>query len=370
MPDIGSATSPNTGYVQNYPAQTETGGVKQVQPQTTTGTGSVGQTGPVPDISSNSMLDAMMGSLRAFMPEISGEKLQVALLKVMTTMKDTIGETEKDKIQIDQESKRLALQEKQGKIDEAEEKAKEAQEKRESLSVWDKVKIAFQYIGAITAIIAGVLALATSWLTGPAGVVSGVLLIGAGVILLGMAADATYAAATTKDGKAGLGFVGEMHKAVLMDKGVSEEEATTQAQKADAIGRIVATAVAGAMMLGAAIAGGVSAFQLGFAVMRMVQGGVGIATNVTTAAATVASGTGDIVSATGKKEATDLEADAKDLESESKVFQALVAFLEDMIDLVMTRMKGGMESFENNLDALVQSVKDTGDTYGRVGLRT
>lgn len=364
-----SASINSNTSVPVYQGGTPTGRVNPTETETLPGAGTVGQTGPVPGVSGTAMLGAMMESLRNLMPDISGEKLQVALLKVMTTLKDTISETEKGKIEIDQEAKRLALQEKQGKIDEAQKKADEAKETRQNLSIWDKVKIAFQYIGALTAILAGVLALATSWFTGPAGVVSGVLLISAGVILLGMAADATFSAATSKDGKAGLGFVGAMHREVLMGQGMSEDEATVAGAKADAIGRIVGMAVAGALMLGAAVAGGVSAFQLGFAMMRVIQGNVGIATNVVSSGAAVGSGAVDIGTAVGKKEATGLEANAKELQGEAKVMEALVSFLEDMIDLVMTRIKASAESFEGSLDALMQSVKDSGETYGRVGLK-
>lgn len=342
----------------------------QIENAAVAGAGAITLDGPVPSTSVTAAFGPMMDSLRTLMPKMSGEKLQTMLLEVMAKIKDTIGASEQDKIRTDQESKRLALAEKSEKIKESEEKLAEASEKREKLSVWDKVKIAFQYIGAITAIMAGVLALATSWLTGPAGIVSGVLLIGAGVLLLGMAADATYVAANTeKSGQPSLGFIGEANKAVLMGQGMSEEEATEAGHKADTIARIVVTAVAGAMMLGAAIAGGVSAFQLGFAVMNYVQGSVGIATNTVAAASTAASASGDIASAVTKKDATNLEGDAKRLEGAAKVMQAIVAFLEDMIDIALTRLKGVHQTFEGMLDALVESANDSAATYARVGLR-
>ncbi|WP_375453308.1 type III secretion system translocon subunit SctE [uncultured Methylobacterium sp.] len=292
------------------------------------------------------------------------------LLEVMAKIKDTIGASEEDKIRTDQESKRLALAEKSEKIKESEDKLAEATEKRGKLSTWDKVKIAFQYIGAIASIVAGVLALATSIATGPAGIVSGALLIGAGILLLGMAADATYVAVNTeKNGQPSLGFIGEANKAVLMDQGMSEEEATKAGHKADTIARIVVAVVAGAMMIGAAIAGGVSAYQLGFAVYNAIQGSTGIATNTIAVASTAASASGDIASAVGKKDATDLEADAKRLEGASKAMQAIVAFLDDMIDIALTRLKGVHQTFEGMLDTLVESANDSAASYARVGLR-
>ncbi|WP_298958087.1 type III secretion system translocon subunit SctE [uncultured Methylobacterium sp.] len=365
----------------------------------TAGSGALsGATGPAPGAPPTASASAMMESLRSLMPDISGEKLQVTLLKVLTTIRDTMNESEKQKIEVDQQSKRAALEEKSRTIKDAEAKMQEAEKKREELSVWDKIKIAFQYIGAIVAFIGAAIAFAGSAVTGPAGVASGIMLIAAGVILLGLAADATYAAATTKDGKPGLGFVGEMHKAVLMGQGMSEEEATAEGAKADGIGRIVANSLAAALMLGAAIAGGIGAFQAGKAAaeMSMAAGKTAVQTTAQTTAqsgtqvgvqaaagssegaakvvsiglsigSSAASSTGDIITAIGQNEATYLEAGSKDLEAQSKQWQAVIENIEDMIDMSLARLKGVQQVMESNLDALTEAAQDTGRTYSRIG---
>ncbi|RVU14210.1 hypothetical protein [Methylobacterium oryzihabitans] len=334
-----------------------------------------GATGPAPGAPPTASASAMMESLRALMPDISGEKLQVTLLKVLTTIRDTMNESEKQKIEVDQQSKRAALEEKSRTIKDAEAKMQEAEQKRENLSVWDKIKIAFQYVGAIVAFIAAAVAFAGTAVTGPAGVASGVMLIAAGVILLGLAADATYAAATTKDGKPGLGFVGEMHKAVLMGQGMSEEDATAEGAKADGIGRIVANSLAAALMLGAAIAGGIGAYQAAKTGVEMgvaaasssTQGAAKVATLGLSIGSSAASTTGDLVVAHGQNEATKLDADSKDLEAQSKQWQAVIENIEDMIDMSLARLKGVQQVMESNLDALTEAAQDTGQTYSRIG---
>lgn len=366
MVDFANLTS--TPTIPAYPQATPTETNRLGEPAPATGAGSAAPTGPVPPASFSGVADAVMGSLRRMMPDISNEALQVMLLEVFTKIKETMGKNENETIEADQAAQRNALRDKQAKITQSEQKMEEATEKREKLSVWDKVKVAFQYVGAITAIISGVIAMAAG---GPIGIAAGLMLITAGVLLFCMAADATYVAANSSNGNTSLGLVGEMHKAVLMnnDPSMTEAQATEKAQKADATARIVFTVVAAALMIGAAIVNIAGAVQGVASVVSLATRAATVANNALSAGATVATGTGDIAAAVGKRDASNMEAEAKTLEGESKEFQALVGFLEDMIDLVMTRMKGLHETFEANLDALVSAVRDLGETMGRVGSR-
>lgn len=339
-------------------------GTQNVQSTTpTTGQGNVGQTGPTPDAPPPNMMGAVMESLGAMMPKISGQMLDLLLLQITTQMKETISKTEKDKIETDTGAKRVQIGEKQAKLEEAAKKIQEAEDKMKNMSVWDKIKLAFQYIGAIMSIIAGVFAILagvaagafTGGATAIAGIVGGAMLITAGILMLGMAADATYAM-TNKDG---LGFVGAITKEIKMDQGMSEEDALASAQKADMIAKITVGVLAAVLAIGGSIA---AAFVATPALVGTVMSVIG-------AVNTVAMATGDITVAVLRNDAQQDKADGIHKQADGKKMEALIQSLDDMIDLAMARLKGAMNVFDGMLDALTDAIQDRGNTMGRVGLK-
>lgn len=336
-----------------------------------TGSGSIGASGQAPDVQRSAMMGAVMSSLAAMMPKLSGQAVDVLLLQVTTAMKDTISKSEKGKIESDTNVKKTQIDEKKAKMDEANKKIEEAENKMKNMSIWDKIKVAFQYIGAIMAIIAGALAIAagvalggfTGGLTAIAGVVGGIAMISAGVMMLGMAADATVGL-TNKDG---LGIVGLIAKDYNMKhKGMSEEDALADARSREQISRIVVAVIASVLAIGGAIASGPAvAAAAGSTAMAIAGNAVNVVNGVTTAA----SATGDMTVGILKREAQEQKAEGTKRQAEGKEMQAMIQQLDDMIDMAMQRLKGAGDRFEAMLDSLTDAIKDRGDTMSRVGLR-
>jgi transloator len=342
---------------------------------TKTGSGVSAASGPAPASASTATQSAVMASLQAMMPKMTGEQMDVMILSIVTKMKDTIDATEKDKVKVDQGTKRANLLEKQNKIEEADKKIQEAKDARENASVWDKIKLAFQYIGAILTILAGVALMAAATATGvgvAAGLIGGGMMVGAGIAMLALAADATYAQTN-----GGIGFVGEIVKQAKMAGGASQEEAEKAARTGDMVARIVigvgaaVAAIAGGAVagIGAFVGAASSGAAIASTAAQTAQKVMDIVMALLSAGTTIASSTGDAATAGVKYKASQTEAEGKKLQGDAKTLEALNQTLDDMIDQALARLKGAGERFDAMLDSLVDAAKDRGDTLARASFR-
>lgn len=315
------------------------------------GSGSLGSPGGLPAAQRQSTMSAMNASLFAMTPKVTGAQLDVLLLEVTTKMKDTISATEKNKIETDTNAKKLKIDEKKAKLEEAQKKIDQAENKMKNLSIWDKIKIGFQFLGAIVSFAAGALMAATG-----VGVLAGAALMAAGVLMFGLAVDAVVAA-TSKDG---LGIMGQIVKADLKARHPdwSEEKIMGKATEAEMISRIVVSSVAAILSL----AGGIGAIKGAATAIQS-------ALSITGAVASIMTGVGDGVVGGLKYDATKTKAEGMKTQSEGKAMAALIQSLDDAIDQAMARLKGAAERFDGMLDAITEAMQDRGQTLARVGLR-
>lgn len=343
------------------------------------GSGDVPPTG-IPGSNAN----AALASLSAFISGSGNVDTEVLLVQVAVAMRDTEALTHEKKIKGDQEAKRAELKEKEAKLEEAQKKIEEAEEKRKSGSLIDKIKLAFEWLGAIIAIAAAAILIATG-----VGAVVGAALIVAATVALVMAIDSTVAMAND-----GIGIAGSIAKAA----GASEEEIA----KADmgfrislaVVGILAAVVSGGASVIGAAksavgagVKAGQTAYKAGDAVMdaaktaakeafmttwrasgsAMSQGARTAQQVASASEATIAAGSAgaDIGKSVITAEATTLRAEAKELEADAKRYEAMMQMLDDFIDQALARLMAASDRFNAILDGITEAMSDRGDTLSR-----
>jgi len=329
------ALTPIGGTPQQIPTdQTQqTGGVGGTQ--NTTGAGSTAPTGSVPGAPSDPSYSVVLDSLTKFMPSITGQVLEVMLLEITVKMKETEEASQKDKITVDQEAKRTALSEKADKLKEAETKIQEAIDKEKHASIWDKIKLAFQALGACLAILAG-LALC---LTG-AGVAAGAALIAIGVVGLIMVIDSAVKMGT------GHGIAGAIHLAIHP----GDEEGAAKADMGFSIG-----------MAGLALIASIAAFFVpgaqGMALGMMAQSIQSFA-SIGSAVIAIANATGDATVAVIKYDAAQTRAEGEKTQAEAKEMEGWIKQIDDFIDQALQRLMGAMDRFNAMLDGIMEAIQD------------
>jgi hypothetical protein len=263
--------------------------------------------------------------------------LEVMLLETTTKLKEMEESAQKDKVKVDQEAKRSQLAEKADKLKEAETKIQEAIDKRNSASIWDKIKIGFQALGALIAIVAGIL-------IAPVCPLAGGCLIAVGIIGMVMVVDSIIKETTSS----GLGMIGHLAKAC----GASDEEAAW----AD---------------LGFSCALALASIILSIVAMRPDQMAQGII-NMTQAVTSIASGViaigigaGDITTGLIKYEAAKLDAEGKKQQAEGQEMQALIQQLDDFIDQALQRLMASSDRFNQMLEDLMSAIQDSAKTTAK-----
>lgn len=342
-----------------------------------------GNTGEKPDLSN------ALKSLSAFMTGKSSIDVEVLLVQVAVAMRDTEATTQKSKINTDQETKKAQMREKEQKLEESAKKL----EKQQNGSIWEKIKLAFEWLGAMLAVALAVIASVAS-------------LGGASALIVAAVAAVALVINSTVQQATGQGIMGN----IVLAAGGSKEEAA----KAD-MGFQIAVAVIG-------IAGAVSGSGLGKAVKdiavtimdsamatlgkaipALARTGADAATKGADAAVktagTVAGSADDALNAaklaakeaiaaqklidtgatanatlsatsavtdTGVKTvAADLRAEAKRLEAKAKSSEAVMQGLDDMIDQALSRLMASSERFNAILDEITSAMSDRGNTLSR-----
>lgn len=420
MVDAASTTVPQTTttsyWSRNVDGANAAGGAAPA-----TGAGSIAGAGPAPDADPMALLNAAMSSLAEIMPKMSGDQIDVLLGSIIAKMKDVTDKGDRDAINTNMAAKKDAIHMKEASLKEAETKLESAADSMKHASIWDKIKLAMSYVGAILTMIAGAVMIATG-----VGAVAGACLIAAGVIMLVLAIDQTVETAEKDQGKAGLGMFGMMVKACYegTHSGCTDEEAEKAAEKGQmgiqiglmgvalllslpAMAGSAASLVSGGMRLAARVAESVTEFAgMGETVASSVteasasvteavetfqtflRGGSEaaddaaqaarfqrVATVLTrvneaaTAGSQVVDGTATAASAAYGYDATRDSSDAKTYQADGKRFEGLAAILDDLMDAAMLRLKGSGERTNGMLEALIESVKDRGETLAHIGAR-
>ena len=333
------------------------------------GKGNLGKAGLVPPGQGNAgeKPDASkaLKSLAAFMTGKASMDIDVLLIQVSVAMRDTEATTQKSKINTDQETKKVQMREKEHKLEESAKKLEKAQ----NGSIWDKIKLAFEWIGAVIAAAIAAVMIATG-----VGAVVGALLIAAAVTALVMAIDFTVAAAT------GMGIAGNIAKAA----GASPE----QIAQADmgfkislAVLGIAFSLAAGGVGVASSVKAGVEAgIKAGFTAAKegfsaamnassaAISQGAQLARTAVTVTQSVSAATNAVVgigSTVAHSEATNLRAEAKRLDAQAKVDEAFIQALDDMIDQALSRLMASSERFNAMLDEITSAMSERGNTLSR-----
>ena len=369
MTDIGSTSfrstplpTTNTTGISELLAR---GGAKGVDGATSVGAGVVTSAGAAPAVLSGMAVGAMMASLSAIMPKMSGEQLDVLVTSFTEKMKEASDASNKDQIKTDQQAKRASIAEKKAKIEESIKKQAEAEDKLKHASLIDKIKLAFQYLGAVLAIAGGIAAMALAGWTG-VGAFGGAMMIASGLCMLTMAVDSTVQVAQHDQGKGDLGMFGMMCKAIAKSEGKSEEEAEKIGQQG-AMGASIAlgamAAIFGIAGAGAGIAD--SAMAVENLAVKVTSDVIDVATDVTNIAA---SGV-DIASGVEHYEASNLQADSLHAKADGKRMEAVQAFLDNAIDMAIASLKGSGDRFNSILDGITDAMHDKASTISHAQFR-
>jgi len=336
------------------------------------GSGAIGQAGDAPPPVPQETVANALASLTAFMSGGAGIDVDVLLVQIAVAMRDTEATNQKAKINTDQESKKLQLKEKEEKLQEAQKKLDEAEAKRKSASIWDKIKLAFEWIGAAIAIALAAVMIATG-----VGAVVGGLLIAAAITAIIMAIDSTVSHAT------GMGMAGHAAYAVAIKQGKTEEEAKEAASKADMGFRIALAVVGIALAIASGGAGIVSSVKSAVDAGRTVAQGIKEAftlanqmlsqgaklarqaISIAETANMVGSAVTNAGSSATRSEATKLSGEAKQIEAQTKTDEALIQMLDDLIDQALSRLMASSDRFNTILDDIVEAMNDRGNTMSK-----
>ncbi len=271
------------------------------------------------------------------------QDIEVLVASVLDKMQSTQEAVSKAKLVLDQSKQKGTLQDKAQKLEEAVHKQEEAEKKQNSLSIWDKIKLAFQWIGAMLTIAVGAIVTAAAAITG-AGVAAGVLLITAGLVQLALAIDATVSAHTGKS------IAGHVATAA----GASEDVIRWLDVGFQVVGAIagIALGIATAVVGGPAAAGSIAA---------MVASISGIVQGISGAALT----TGSIAAGAVSYTASQNIAEAKELQAEANDLEAFIQLFNQIIDQLLSIITRASEQFNDALDGTVSSMNERASVLGR-----
>ena len=299
----------------------------------TTSAGIAAQGGAAPDPSSPSF-QVVASSLSQFFPALSGEEIDIKIAQATLQLQEVVGKTNTNELVAKEEQKRESLAERTQKLEEAQAKQEEAEAKQKKGGFLNRLKTAFQFIGAALTVAIGAALIATG-----AGAAFGAVLVGMGAIQMMMAIDSVVAQET------GFGITGNIVKAF----GGSDE----LARGFDIAYQVIATV--------AIIAVSIMTMRADVLVAEFAKG----AALVVGAVTTITSSSVAIKSSVVNNQAANAQADAQDLQADGQDLQAFNELLNDFIDQILNRVSGAATQFNAMLDDISQSVKDRGDTLAR-----
>jgi hypothetical protein len=91
--------------------------------------------------------------------------------------------------------------------------------------------------------------------------------------------------------------------------------------------------------------------------------------NWVNAGATVVSAGSQIAEAGINYDAAMKQADALDLKADAKKFEAMISQLDQMIDMALSHLMNRQQVGDSNLDAIIDAMKDKGDTLAHAKLK-
>lgn len=292
---------------------------------------------------------------------------EIRLLEIVSKLQELQSQVDKLRIDIEASRKRDMLAEKEKQLDEAQKKLDKAREEQENLSVWDKIRLAFQWIGAALAVALGALTLWTGG--GLALMIAGAAAITAGITSSIMAVDSSMKAASPD----GLGMAGQAARSLgrsLEDARKADEifgytmmgisAVSMLVSMGAAFGPAVINAIRGA--LGKAVIAALENANMG--AQLLLKGG-----QIIEALMTTASAVGEGVVASLEHQATLGQVEGKALQAKAKELEALVEQINEIIDMLVTRAKGTNELFNAVVDSLTDTLNDLAQTLSNLKLQ-
>jgi F0F1-type ATP synthase assembly protein I len=340
----------------NAAAMSGAAGTEKLEKQAKTGAGVTGAGGAIPSVAAG--YTAILSGLQAFVPQIGGGDFEVRLAEITAKLKEVSSEVNTGRVLNEQETKRLNMKENQAKISESEKKLEEAEAKKKSASIWDKISLAFEFIGAA---LMGLIGAALLFVPGLQAA-GALMLVGAGLMLLG-------AINTLVQQETGAGLIGNLAKAI--DPNISDEAlmaieigfAVTLAVATIAVsvasGRVDVAAAKFAHLGKAAADVAVKAAQLTLKTATAASTAIGAVTGAGAATSTA-------VAAGVRVDAAETSALAAELQADSKDIEAFMQQLDDLIDQALAMMMEASERFNGMLDDLTDMNSDTGDVMSRM----
>lgn len=283
----------------------------------------------------------ILSALRNFAPSNPNSDFEAKLADAVARMRDTSGEVETDRVQNQQEVKRLNMQENQAKIEEAERKLEEAEAKKKSGNIFDIIAMAFQALGALLLAAIGTLLQAV-----PGAQALGALMIASAVMMVISLINSIVAKAND-----GAGILGSIAKAA----GASPEVIMGLD-----IGFTAAMLVA-SIVMAVATGGSSAAAQItGFAakaaeVLKGAAKAVEIGTGVASSLAQTGSTGYRLAAAVDSKDAANLRADSDEV-------KAMMQQLDDLIDQALALLQQAAARFNAIADTMTEMLNDTGNT--------
>lgn len=343
----------------------------------TVGGGNAGAAGgPLPQIDAQTMSD-LRASLASLGLTTSPRQVDVLIVEVAISLRDIESNSQSKKITVDQSAARERLASQGKQIEDMIKKQDEAKEKKESASIADKIKLAFEWLGAVIAVVVAVVAIATG-----AGAVVGALLLAAAVTAIALAADSSVKEATGH----GIGY----HSAKSM--GLSDEQAAKHEQAFQitmaVLGAVLSIAAGGVSAVNsvrAAASTGASAATAAtktvgesikeglkavwnFAGREGMSKGAKMATKgieIAEAVNTIGSTATSITATSYQGVATKLSAEAKEYEGKSKIDAAALNQLNDMIDQAFARLMAAGDRFNAIIDDRMEAINDRAQLTGK-----
>lgn len=404
MSQIG-AYNPNQFYPAPGPNQTSgdttttgtgtgTGTVNSTnQTQAPVGSGTVSQTGSIPDPQTVStamqsvVLMAVFESIAKFIPEISGDEQDILLAEIQAKAKEMTSKTDNEEVKNKSEAREKQLEERKKKLDDAEKKLEETIKLQASGDIFAKLQLFFEILAAVIAAV--VIAVGT---LGTGTGLSAAVLAGC---ITAIACGAVLAVNDiTKMATGGLGIAGSIDKLVHPNDPGSWSKADMGFEFAvmalDVVGMVVGMANgSGESMIASTIEKLATKLAAKFAgesgdlaklAMKVADEGVDVAkmtkeattldriTKYIQAGSDVASAAGDLGAGINSFETTEVQAQTKKDQARAKELLAMMKHLDEMIDLAIKRLQTDGARWVKMLDTVIDSMVDRANTVGKMSL--
>ncbi|MGJ0508138.1 MAG: hypothetical protein ACR652_13635 [Methylocystis sp.] len=267
---------------------------------------------------------------------------EITLAELQEKFRDLLSKSDMAQVTVENEQRKAMLEKKIKDGEAAMQKMREAAAGKDAGSIWEKISLAFQVIAAVFAAIAAVALMVTG-----VGIALGVALVVGAVTGLVMAAD---------------GIVKQTNPDHLGMAGLAARQAGKSLEDARAADTAFGIALAVVGVLSAIASGGLEFAGYGAkvameAVKKVVMEAVGSFIQI-------GAGVSQIGSAVVNYEAAIAQGDALKIQAAAKELDAVLQELDQEVDLILNHLMNIHQNFNEVIDALIQSIKDKGDTAG------